>query len=94
MPAPKIIRPTPKAEIYSMRPWPYGCSRSGARPASFAPTIVTTEDIMSVALLIASKMIAKEFDRNPTMAFAATNARLVRMPKMLVFIMVFCLFIR
>lgn len=52
----------------------------GRRPASFVPTMVTMEDKASVALFTPSKMMAMEWDMNPTAILKATSSTLPIMP--------------
>mgnify|MGYP007057926296 CR=1 FL=1 len=50
------------------------------RPASLVPTMVTMEDKASVALLTPSRMMAMEWDMNPTAILKATSSALPIMP--------------
>ena len=77
-------------EKYSIRPYPYGWSLSGAFPANFAPIIVIMDDNASVKLLTASKVIAMELVTIPTNALKATRIRLTTIPIILVFTIFYC----
>ena len=59
---------TIKDEIYSILPWPYGCSLSGVFSANLVPIIVIILDSASVRLLIESEIMAIEFASNPAKA--------------------------
>ena len=60
---------------YSILPCPYGCFLSGAFSESFVPTIVIIEDSASLKLFTASKIMAIEFTKKPTVALNATKMR-------------------
>ena len=91
IPAQRTMAAIMTDEKYSIRPYPYGCSLSGAFPASFAPIIVIIEDNASVRLLTASKVIAIEFVANPTNALKITSIILTIIPIMLVLTIISCL---
>ena len=61
---------------------------SGALPASLVPIMVTMLDRASLRLLMASEMIAMEFDIKPTVALKPTKMRLARILMILVLITV------
>ena len=54
--------------------------RSAIRPTPRASTMVTMEDSASVALFTPSKMMAMEWDMNPTAILKATSSALPIMP--------------
>ena len=83
-PAHKTIAAMIADEMYSIRPYPYGCFLSRGLLASFTPIIVMMEDNASVRLLTASNVIAMEFVTIPTNALNATRMRLTIMPITLV----------
>jgi hypothetical protein len=56
-------------------------------------TIVTREEITSLKLFNASKIMAMEFDKNQTIVLKTTNATLVRIPYMLTLIICLSLLI-
>ena len=66
--------------MYSILPWPNGCSLSLALLDSFAPAIVTTFDAASDRLFTASAVIATEFENEPTMNFATQSIILQKIP--------------
>ena len=73
--------PTPRAPMYSMRPWPKGCSRS----MGFCARRMLTRDTMlpkaSDRLLAASAMIAKEPVASPNSSLPRANSRFSPIPK-------------
>ena len=93
IPAHRTIAAMITDEKYSIRPYPYGWSLSGAFPASFVPIIVIIDDNASVRLFTASSVIAIEFTSIPIVALNATRIRLTTIPIMLVLTIVSCLVI-
>ena len=79
-PADKIIKAITMVVIYSIRPWPKGCSLSARLPASFVPIIVNTDDKISVRLLTASRMIAIELADRPIIILRVTSTALPPIP--------------
>ena len=67
---------------------------SGALLEILVPTIVIIEDKASVKLLTASKIIAIELAKNPTIALNITKTMLNIIPKILVFIIILFLSIK
>jgi hypothetical protein len=62
---------------YSILPCQYGCSLSGFFAESFVQIIVTTDEITSLKLFTASKIMAIEFDKNQTIALKITKTMFV-----------------
>ena len=80
IPAPRMMKAIAMVVIYSIRPWPNGCSLSAPLAANFVPTIVNTEDNTSVKLFTASRMMAMELDARPTIILKITRTTLPIMP--------------
>jgi hypothetical protein len=78
---------------YSILPCQYGCSLSGFLLESLIQIIVTRDEITSLKLFNASKIIAIEFDKNQTIALKITKAILAIIPCMLTLIICLSLFI-
>ena len=71
---------TTSPEIYSMRPWPKGCSGSGFFPARRKPRRVTSEEPASERLLKASAVTAMEPERVPAKNLPKKSSRFQPMP--------------
>ena len=71
-----IMKEIISEEIYSMRPWPKGCSLSGLRPDSRAPITATNEEPISEMLLKASEVMAMLPVIMPMGSFTANSSRL------------------
>ena len=83
-----MIAETIIALRYSIRPWPSGCSLSGALPASFVPIMVITELSASERLFTPSRTTAMEFAIRPAVILKAERNTFVRMPVILVLTMI------
>ena len=75
-----IISDTISPLIYSMRPWPNGCSVSAGAPAILKPTSVMMEEPASDRLLKASAVMAMEAVRVPAKNLAANSTRFKKIP--------------
>ncbi|MBQ5945295.1 hypothetical protein IJL65_02630 [bacterium] len=62
---------------YSTLQCQYGCSLSGFLAESLVQIIVTTDEITSLKLFTASKIMAIEFDKNQTIALKITKTMFV-----------------
>jgi hypothetical protein len=78
---------------YSILQCQYGCSLSGFLLESFIHNIVTKDDMTSLKLFTASRIMAMEFDKNQTIALKITNAILVKIQYKLTLIICLSLFI-
>ena len=87
-PANNTITEIITAVKYSILPCPYGCSLSGTLLASLVPIIVIIEENESVKLFTASKIIAIEFVKIPTINLKITRNILTIIPNILVFIII------
>ena len=74
---------TISAAMYSILPWPNGCSLSAGLFAIFTPTKLITDDAASERLLNASAMIASECMPTPISSFAVNSRILQQIPTML-----------
>ena len=90
IPAQRTIAAMITDEKYSILPYPYGCSLSGAFPASLVPMIVIIDERASVRLFTASRVMAIEFTSIPIVALNATRIRFTTMPITLVFTILSC----
>ena len=79
-PISRISPATARPEMYSMRPWPKGCSGSGLRPASRKPSSVTKDEPASDRLLKASAVMAMEPLMVPANSFPTNSSRFSPMP--------------
>ena len=79
-PMTKISAATARPEMYSMRAWPYGWSRSAGFSASLKPSSVTTELDASDRLFTASAEMEMLPESVPTMSFAMHKSTLHAMP--------------
>ena len=68
------------AVIYSIRPWPKGCSASAGLFAILKPIIVIIEEAASDKLLNASAKIETELENKPTDNFIINKIKLVTIP--------------
>ena len=75
-----MSRETIKPDMYSIRPWPKGCSGSAGRLAIFSPAMVTTEEPVSDRLLKASAIMDTLPDKRPASSLKANKMRLQIMP--------------
>ena len=75
-----IKNETTRALMYSILPWPNGCSSSTGLLASFAPKIVTMFELASERLLTASAVIETEFVTLPTTNLSMQSIMLQNMP--------------
>ena len=69
-----------KPAMYSMRPWPKGCSGSAFFAESLKPSIEIMEEAASDKLLNASATIAIDDDIVPAMNFAVKSKMLRKTP--------------
>ena len=76
----RMINETISPAMYSIRPWPKGCSKSGFRPAIRKPISVTIEEAASERLLRASAVIAIEPESRPETSFPANRQRFKKIP--------------
>jgi hypothetical protein len=74
------IKETIRAEIYSNRPCPKGCSSSAGLLASLKPTIVIIDDAASDRLLKASAVTAILPEISPIDSFIANKIALTIIP--------------
>ena len=75
------IRPaTTRPEIYSIRPWPKGCSGSGFCPPRRKPSSVMTEEPASDRLLNASAVMAMEPESAPAKNLPAKSRTFKKIP--------------
>jgi len=80
-PATIMSAATARAERYSIRPWPKGCSLSGGADESLKPTRVTMEEPASDRLLNASATIARLPESRPAASLAANSRTLAVSPE-------------
>ena len=66
--------------MYSILPWPNGCSSSIGLFDSLVPTIVTMFELASERLFTASAVTETEFVATPTANLNAQRSRLQKMP--------------
>ena len=71
---------TISAAMYSILPWPNGCSASAGFPAIFTPIKLMIDDAASDKLLNASAVTARECISVPMINFAANRNTLQKIP--------------
>ena len=71
---------TIRAAIYSILPWPKGCSASAGFPAIFTPTKLIIEEAASDKLLKASAVTARELKIRPMASFTEKSRTLQKIP--------------
>ena len=71
---------TIRPEMYSIRPWPKGWSRSGSCAARWKPRRDTTEEPASLRLFSASAVMAMEPLRRPAKSFKAHSSTFSTIP--------------
>ena len=71
---------TINAAIYSIRPWPKGCSSSAGFSAIFTPTMLTMEEAASDKLLNASAITEILLAMSPVAIFTTNSSRLQQIP--------------
>ena len=79
-PISRISPDTTRPDMYSMRPWPKGCSGSGLRPARRKPSSVTSEEPASDRLLKASAVMAMDPLTEPAKNFTANSSKFSPIP--------------
>lgn len=74
------IKETTRAEIYSILPWPKGCSASAGLLAILNPIIVIIDEAASDKLLNASAIIAIDPANNPTNNLIRNSSVFIMIP--------------
>ena len=82
-PTSRTRKDTTNAEIYSIRPWPKGCSSSAGLLAILTPTKLMSEEPASDRLLNASAITDTLCTVNPTINFTIKSRMLQKMPTIL-----------